>query len=261
LGTFYLDDDEGVQPNGDGSDGTDQPRCITFTVAVNQSYSVTENAEPYWTLGNITYTGDGGNVTVDIPNRQASIYVYPNGNITVTFVNEKPMPTRTQGFWKTHTQFTLDVFNNYLSGNMTIGNRTTGKYIEISGPTGNATLLGAYCANNAKTSTGAKRTQIDQARMILLKQLVTAKLNCAAFGCSAEIQAMIAAADNNYSVGTKEQILASANALDIYNNSGDTLIISPPLPWPGPATPKLSCGPGGIGNAAAWNDPSPTWNP
>ena len=93
--------------------------------------------------------------------------------------------------------------------------------------------------------------------MILLKQLITAKLNCAAFGCSSDIQSMIATADNNYSVGNKEAILASANALDLYNNSGDTIIFSPPLPKPGSATPDLSCGTNGIGNAAAWDDPSP----
>jgi len=43
-------------------------------------------------------------------------------------------------------------------------------------------LMGGFWSNIAKTSTGAKRSQLDQARMQLLQQLLAAELNASAFG-------------------------------------------------------------------------------
>jgi hypothetical protein len=44
----------------------------------------------------------GGNVTVNLAS---------DDEVTCTFINETEFPTRTQGFWKTHTQITTDLFN------------------------------------------------------------------------------------------------------------------------------------------------------
>jgi hypothetical protein len=265
IGQFTLDDDEGVVDDTDSLGNQ-----TTFNnLNVNTSYTITEQKYDYWQLqSTIVCTGIDPSQVSQVAGSNdiaggVTITLYPADEATCTFVNNKIGATRTLGFWKNHTTFTLNIFNTLLNGTMTIGNSTTGHFVQISGPTGNATLLGAYCANNAQLTTGKgknnHRTDIDQARMILLKQLITAKLNCAAFGCSSDIQSMIATADNNYSVGNAAAILASANALDLYNNSGDTIIFSPPLPKPGSATPNQSCGTNGIGNAAAWDDPSPGW--
>jgi hypothetical protein len=97
-------------------------------------------------------------------------------------------------------------------------------------------LFGAFFSNIAKTTGGTQRTAIDKARMQLLQQLVAAKLNCATFGCSATIQGQIATADSVYATGTAAQILASAGLMDLYNNSGDTILIGPA----GKADPKAS---------------------
>ena len=86
----------------------------------------------------------------------------------------------------------------------------------------------------------AKRTPVDQARMTLTHQLITAKLNCAAFDCTTAVDTMIADADAAYSSTDINWMITAAGALDLYNNSGDTIIVSPPLPVPGKATPKDS---------------------
>src|SRR5262249_59994194 len=43
-------------------------------------------------------------------------------------------------------------------------------------------LMGGFWSNISKTSTGAKRSALDQARMQLLQQLLAAELNASAFG-------------------------------------------------------------------------------
>lgn len=72
--------------------------------------------------------------------------------------------------------------------------------------------------------------------MQLLQQLIAAKLNCAAFTCSATIAAQIANADTAYATGTKAQILAAAGEMGAYNTSGDTIVIGSA----GSATPQTS---------------------
>ncbi len=84
--------------------------------------------------------------------------------------------------------------------------------------------------------------------MQLLQQLVTAKLNCATFTCSATIAGQIAAADTAYATGTAAQIIAAAGQMDAYNNSGDTLIVGNA----GSASPKTSQG---FANMVFWNLP------
>src|SRR5262249_37126871 len=103
-------------------------------------------------------------------------------------------------------------------------------------------LFGGFYASIPFKTTGAKRSSVGQARMILLQQLLAAELNCAAFGCSAATQTLIAQAAQAFaSGGTSAATLKSlASQLDAYNNSGDSGAIPPALGNPGNATPKSS---------------------
>ncbi len=229
---FQLDDDTAVFLG----DNTLSSSTQFVNLAPNLGYTVTETLpNSFWTFVGVScvYTGTATpypNV-VNVVNG-VTITPNPGDEVTCTFTNEKESPTRTQGFWKTHTSFTSSVLASM--GSMQIGT-SPNKLI-----TTDAQLFGGYYASIPKKSIGGKRLPIDQARIQLLHQLITAKLNCAAFGCASSVNSMIAAADAAYSTGTISSILASASALDGYNNSGDTIIFSPPLPAPGSATPKLS---------------------
>jgi hypothetical protein len=238
---FLLDDSSGVQACLD----TDRPQSQTFNnLIAGDPLTVTE------ALPNSFWTFDSASCVVTVGTTPFASTPATNGltitlgladNVTCTFINNKISPTRTQGFWQTHTAYTSSIFASNFSGGMQIGTAPHKGLITNTQSTGLSELFGAYFSNIAQKSTGkgktAQRTEIEKARMQLLQQLVTAKLNCAAFGCTTSIQAMITTADSNYASGTIAQILASAAALDAYNNSGDTIIISG---TPGSATPQLS---------------------
>jgi len=155
----------------------------------------------------------------------------------VLTVNAPPaLVTRTLGFWQTHTEFTESIFANELGGTMPIGTSPHKGNITTDGE-----LFGAFYASIPKMTDGAKRSTIDQARMQLLQQLVAAKLNCAAFGCSSTILSEISAADAAYAAGASaSDIRNAASQLDAYNNSGDTGTIPSSLGSPGKATPSTS---------------------
>jgi len=244
LGTFSLDDDADVAD----CPGTDQPQSITSILAANNSYTVTEGTlNAYWTLKNITCTG-ASDYTTNTSTRNVTINLKPGEDVTCTFVNEKQSPTRTLGFWQTHTAYTSSIFSTYFSGGMQIGSAPHKGVITNILSAGQSQLFGAFYAPIAKTTTGAKRTPLEQARIQLLQQLVAAKLNCAAFGCQASVQTLIANADTAYANDNKTNILISAGLLDNYNNSGDTIIIGNV----GKATPQLSKG---YANLIFWNQP------
>jgi len=140
--------------------------------------------------------------------------------------NDIPHATRTLGFWQTHTTYTSGVFAGF-SGTLTIGTKnidTTNK------------LFAGFYASISKDSNGAKRSQLDQARMQLLQQWLAAKLNCKAFGCSAATQTLLANAAAAWSGTDRNLILSYASQLDAYNNSNDAL----PISGQGKATPGTS---------------------
>ncbi|MGE5297637.1 MAG: hypothetical protein ACM3KM_00550 [Acidobacteriaceae bacterium] len=134
-------------------------------------------------------------------------------------------PTRTIGFWQTHTAYTESVFAAH--GPITLGGMTIST---------NGQLFGGFLAGISKTSDGTKRSAVDQARMQLAQQYLGAVLNCQAFGCSASTLSLLTQASTDFSSGTASQILADASALNAYNNSGDAL----GNPSAGSATPKDS---------------------
>lgn len=201
----------------------------TVTVAsgtVPDSNPVTFNATGtfYWLAA---YSGDAQNA--------AATSTCGSEVLTVTAPAPQAGPTRTQGFWKTHTAFSLSVLSAHP---ITLGPRTI---------TTGAELFGGLEANVAKTSTGAKRSALDQARIQLAHQYLAAALNCAAFGCSAATQTLLANASAAYAGTDVSAINAYASQLDAFNSSGDSLAAAGTN---GPATPKDS---DSLANLSLWD--------
>ena len=240
LGSFVLDDD------GDATeciiDPINRDQSKTFeNLAVNTSYTVNETVPNFWNLNSpIVCTGVDASQITQVANG-ITISLLPGNEVTCTFVNVKQGPTRTQGFWKTHTTFTESIFDGIKP--MTLG--TGAHTVTIDSY---AKLFGAWYSDvNFETTLmpggkkQVKRDPVEKARILLAHQLITAKLNCAAFGgCSTSINSMIASADAAYAGTDISNMNYWAGELDKFNNSGDTIIISPPLPWQGKATPKTS---------------------
>lgn len=249
LGAFTLDDDAGVQdaPLPDAHSNSQQ-----FSDLNAGSTTVTETAYQYWTLKNVicVITGTETPVLATTSGMTLTVNLSLGSDVTCTFVNEKLSPTRTQGFWQTHTTFTNSAFAANFAGGMLIGSTTNGHKGLITNLTtsGASQLYGALYSSIPKKTDNKQRTPLDKARMQLLQQLVTAKLNCAAFGCATSVQTIISQADAAYAGSSAAAILASASLLDAYNNSGDTIIVGST----GKATPKTSQD---LANKVFWNAP------
>jgi hypothetical protein len=243
LGSFSLDDDQSVF----GADNV-LLNSKVFSNQIPGTYSITETLpNSFWQFNGVTCVNTDGetpytNIT-NVPNG-VTVNLVANADVTCTFVNVKISPTRTLGFWQTHTTYTSGVFTSApISSSMPIGTALHKGFITTV-----QQLFGAFFSNIAKTTLGTKRVDIDKARMQLLQQLVAAKLNCANFGCAASVQTMITAADAAYAGNSASAILASAGALDAFNNSGDTMTIGPA----GSATPNASKA---LADYVFWNAP------
>jgi hypothetical protein len=146
---------------------------------------------------------------------------------TCTITNDdKPSPTRTQGYWQTHTVFATATFGQ-IAQPLTIGTHQ----IDSS-----SKLFSGFYSSISKTSTGKKRTPLDQARMQLLQQWLAAKLNCTAFTCSNTTKLMLDNAATAFGGSDVALIKSFASQIDSYNNSNDAL----PIASQGKATPKDS---------------------
>jgi len=193
----------------------------------------------------------GGNVTFTLE---------ADDEVVCTFVNESLFPSRTQGFWKTHTNVTMNLFDNppeqdsgaavkFTNGTIIIGSLTSGKTIDNK-----QEIFGLYMASNSwqsdkkigDKSDGTPRTAEEQTNIIMIHQLLTAKLNCGQFSCPLVIQNLINECDEAFASGNLTKMAEVQNpfnatsfgcttSLDDYNNSGE-------VEWPFPpgATPSLS---------------------
>jgi hypothetical protein len=217
----------------------------------NVVYNATENVPALWELDNILCTSTLGDSQIDntTVTNGASIYLAPGDHVKCTFYDSKPAgPTRTQGFWKTHTNLTTHVFEDpsgalpdmpvigVTDGLMYIGNVSTGMFKTINST---SDLFGAYYASIPKNDDRSKRTKVSKTRMVLLRQLVTAKLNCVAFGCSSGVISNITLADDAFSDGDLDEMRRLVGGLDEFNNSGDAETSSLPYAQ-GNATPRDS---------------------
>lgn len=255
-GNFALDDDSGVVDCTD----TNQSQSQTFdNLPANASYTVVETPpNAFWEFSGVTCVTTGGSTpygkTTNVT-RGVTIALDPGADVTCTYVNNKLGPTRTLGFWQTHTNYTSSIFSASFPGGMPVGSAPHKGLISNTQLFGQSQLFGAFyasIANKALTTSGkkvVKRDPMDQARMQLLQQLVAAKLNCAAFGCPSATQTLLNQADLEYASGMRSMIFTLAGLLGAYNQSGDTLVI---FPAPGNATPALSKS---LADLAFWDNP------
>jgi hypothetical protein len=200
------------------------------------SYSVTEASSSMYAT---TYSTD---CTGTLAMGETKTCTVTNDDIAQTV-----LVTRTLGFWQTHTSFTTKVFTDLLGSSMPIGTAPHKGVITTTGQ-----LFGGFYASIPKTTSGTARTALDKARIQLLQQLIAAKLNCAAFGCSGATTALIASADAAYAGTSTSDMTALTGQLDAYNNSGDAGAIPSSLGSQGSATPKTSQS---LADLAFWDTP------
>ncbi len=215
-----------INDDGDIAAASDFTMHLTGTNLSNNDFAGSESGVTV-TLNAGAYTVDetdsNGYVKTLSADCSGTIAVGETKTCTITN-NDIPHATRTQGFWQTHTNYTTSIF---ASSSWTIGS----KVIDTPGE-----LFAGFYASVSKTTSGAKRSQLDQARMQMLQQWLAAKLNCKAFGCSAGTQTLLNNAAAAWSTTNRNLILSYASQLDAYNNSNDAL----PISGQGKATPKVS---------------------
>jgi hypothetical protein len=221
----------------DASGGTAVPYVdfsLTDTAPPNDQelapgdYSVMELVPANWTLDAIgcVVTGSGGSTySIALATGTATIHLHALDTVTCTFDDTKQGATRTQGFWATHLSLTHAVWFGGTVGGHTftgIADKTLcGRAIDTDGK-----LMGAFWSNIAKTTTGAKRSQLDQARMQLLQQLIAALLNKEAFG--SDPGGTVLADAKAAFCGTSVPLIRSfTGTLAAFNQSGDSVAFTP----------------------------------
>src|SRR5262249_11969070 len=179
---------------------------------------------------NCTVTGSGGSTGVGNLNTQTVTVVIKNGDIvTCIFENTGNGATRTQGFWATHAQLaTIAWFGGTAYGHTfpgvanTLGDVTLcGRPIDTVGK-----LMGGFWSDVSKTSTGSKRSALDQARMQLLQQLLAAELNASAFG-SVPVNGSFSAWESAYCGTNTNAIKNAQQEAASFNSAGDSSSFTP----------------------------------
>ncbi|HAR39850.1 MAG TPA: hypothetical protein DCR68_00490 [Coprothermobacter sp.] len=177
-----------------------------------------------------TYVVTGYGEVVGLEGVVVTYPAYPSEQ--TTFKVKVVGTTRTQGFWKTHTDFTKYVFENYA-----------GSYIDLGWKkiTNIEDLMGMFWADNAKKSDGHKRSQLDQARMIASQQAIAAVLNSFLPGGAPLPGGLTPAAIATIMGGTDVKAIKDlGSTLGSYNESGDGFALDPSLLPTGKATPNFS---------------------
>jgi len=190
----------------------------------------TDPTTPY----NCVVTGSGGSTGSGNLNTQtATISLKSGDTVTCTFENTGSGATRTQGFWATHSPlaniawFGGTAFGHTfpgVAGVNGIGDAALcGRPIDTLGK-----LMGGFWSDISKTSTGKKRSALDQARMQLLQQLLSAELNASAFG------SLPSGGSGQFAVweaaycGTNQTAIQNAlQGAASFNNSGDSTTFTP----------------------------------
>ncbi|MFL5721534.1 MAG: hypothetical protein ACJ778_13765, partial [Chloroflexota bacterium] len=248
--------------------GTPVQQSFAISAAgVGGDYSVTESAlAPGFAFTDaaceVTVAGVAGTTTGSTPaTRSVSITNLTAGTtVTCTFVNSGIGTTRTQGFWSTHLSLVQLVWNpaggtigTITHNGMTDAERTICDLAPIGvydpavdvGPLTVAQVMGGFWSNVSKTTTGAKRSSLDHARMLLLQQLLAAILNNQLFG-STPSGITIDQAKAAYCGTNINAIKAAATAMAAFNEGGDTGLFTPGAS----ADPKAAKA---IANLVYWN--------
>jgi hypothetical protein len=266
--SFELDDCDQPTDCPFGIDDDDLSNMTMFSNIPAGLYNVSENipfeVQGTWELTNIVCVSANGTSvfsgkTVGNTGGSIGIDLAPGDEVTCTFINETDFPTRTQGYWKTHTNVTQDLFENpidqesaavvgFTNGTIIIGSSTTGVVIDNI-----KEVFGLYYSNNhwesdkfnTPKSDGTARSYLDQTMIVMIHQLLTAKLNCGAFGCTETANTLIAACDEAFATGNLTALSSvdtpfpgsgCTEELDWYNNSGETFADN----FPPGASPSLS---------------------
>lgn len=189
----------------------------------------------------------------EIPDNEETDYILSN---TVTLIESDtgeertaaaevkidvgPCPTRTQGFWATHPEFTSYIWTTYVPDE--IKGDVCGKNIDDD----LGKLMGGFWSDISRLSDGkTRRTLLDQARMQLVQQLLAAILNryllespeLVVIGDKSSIDQMISGANDACKGDDRALILSFVGVLGGYNKSGDGVQL-PSGFTVGPADPK-----------------------
>jgi hypothetical protein len=154
------------------------------------------------------------------------------------FENTGPGVTRTQGFWATHPQLAQiawdggSAFGHTFPGvtaTTGIGDQLIcGRLVDSQMLAGQNELMGGFWSAISTQSTGAKRTQLDQARMQLLQQLLAAELNASAFGSVPSGGSGMFASWENALCGTNQTAIKNAQQQAAsFNTNGDSSTFTP----------------------------------
>jgi hypothetical protein len=106
-----------------------------------------------------------------------------------------------------------------VAGTVGIGNKQLcGREIDTLGK-----LTGGFWSDVSKTSTGAKRSALDQARMQLLQQMLAAELNASAFGSvPSGGSALFAQWESAYCGSNTNAIKTAQQQAASFNSAGDS---------------------------------------
>jgi hypothetical protein len=198
-----------------------------------------------------TVTGSGGSSGAgSLQTQTATVNLKIGDTVTCIFENTGTGVTRTQGFWATHPQlsniawFGGTGFGHTFPGVAAvagIGDRLIcGRELDGLGK-----VMGAFWSSISKKTNGDKRTDIDQARMQLLQQLIAAELNASAFG-STPSNGSFAAWENALCGTNITAIKNAASQAASFNTQGDSGTFTP-------GTSADSKTARNIANKAFWN--------
>jgi hypothetical protein len=209
------------------------------------TYTITEGTQLGWILTGIgqdpgdpsnpsscAVIGSGGSSgSGDLSTLTATINLKAGDTVICVFENTGQGATRSQGFWATHSQLaTIAWFGGTAFGHTFPGVANTngigdatlcGRPIDTLGK-----LMGGFWSDISKTSAGTKRSQLDQARMQMLQQLLAAELNASAFG-SAPTSGTFASWESAYCGTNQSKVQSGSQQAAAFNNSGDSAQFTP----------------------------------
>ncbi len=167
------------------------------------TYTVTNALDSGWLLTGLggsrdprtpytcTVTGGGASTGQgDLSSRVAIVTLRPGDTVACVFESTRQSPggaSRTPGFWSTHPVVAEVAWSGGIYAGRTFGGVDTTPGIADRTLCGRSIdtlrlLEGGFWADVARTSARTRRTDLDQARMLLLPEVLAAELNAAAFG-------------------------------------------------------------------------------
>jgi hypothetical protein len=239
-----------ITPPANGSSQSPSQIIQPGTYIVNEV-----NLPPNWMLTDFTCTSNNASGTfLFTPGTTGGSFVAGYGdNVTCSFVDDQRIgPTRTQGFWSTHTFLANAIWNgtplppgtSTITPNPVIGSPDAylcqppnpsaqptpdpGVPITAIALPGQNQLMGGFWANIANTTvrTLKKRPDLDKARLQFLQQYLAAVLNVHTFGTPIQ-GTTLATARAAYCGTDLKAIQVQQGLLGTYNSSGDNQTFTP----------------------------------